>query len=74
MARKTDRMSAQNRTLGHFSKTIAQSGSYSENKPQTLAEQMKSYGSPKLNEVVNDEDKLFAKMNSTTGVAFRAKK
>lgn len=74
MARKTDRMSAQNRTLGHFSKTIAQSGSYSENKPQSLAEQLKNYGSPKQHKEVDIESKYFAKMNSSTGVALRAKK
>jgi hypothetical protein len=66
-------MTAQDRILNMFRKTIQSSGSIDSNKPLSLAEQLK-YESPSTKRISNTENEIEARMNDMQIVNFRSTK
>ena len=73
MGFKTDRMSAQDKTLNMFRKTIQASGSSAPNKPLSLADQLKQEQTI-IKHVSNDDSEIEQRYNTTIYSEVRAGK
>lgn len=74
MSRGTDRMTAQDRILNMFRKTIQASGSMGSDKPLSLDEQYAQINTTSTKRKLNVDDEIEARMNDVQLVNFRSNK
>jgi hypothetical protein len=74
MSRGTDRMTAQDRILNMFRKTIQSSGSMGSDKPLSLDEQYSQINTTSTKRRSNVDDEIEARMNDVQLVNFRSTK